>query len=127
MLLTVFPPSAQPQNRNTVNPSSTQQYLYYGYSLAVDGDTLAVGAPDDKSCSSDVISSAPDASATDCNGAAATHPASEAIGSVFIYTRSGTTWTYQAYVKAPNPSPGDRFGHTVGALAVKGDTLAVHI
>ena len=47
-----------------------------------------------------------------------------AAGAAYVYTRSGTTWTQQAYVKASNTGAGDRFGIAV-ALSSNGNTLAV--
>jgi hypothetical protein len=43
-------------------------------------------------------------------------------GAAFVYTRSGTTWSEQAYLKASNTEPGDSFGQRV---AVSGDTVVV--
>jgi hypothetical protein len=43
-------------------------------------------------------------------------------GAVYIFTRSGTTWTKQAYLKADNAGTSDRFGTSV---ALSGDTVAV--
>jgi hypothetical protein len=43
-------------------------------------------------------------------------------GAVYVFTRSGTTWTQQAYVKALNTGASDQFGYSV---ALAGDTLAV--
>src|SRR6185369_9781033 len=54
-------------------------------------------------------------------------------GAVYIFTRTGTAWTQQAYVKASNtgtaakgtaPSEGDQFGYSI-ALSGDGRTLAV--
>ena len=83
---------------------------YFGQSVALSGDTLAVGANGEDSCSRSVSSTA----ATD-NGCTI-------AGAVYVYTRSGTTWSFQAYVKAPNAGSGDYFGILV---ALSGDTLAV--
>ncbi|KAL1495128.1 hypothetical protein AB1Y20_016995 [Prymnesium parvum] len=82
----------------------------FGDSLALSGNTLAVGAYSEDSCATGVSTTA----ATDdgCDGA----------GAAYVYTRSGTTWTFEAYVKAPVVSSGDSFG---GSLALSGDTLAV--
>jgi hypothetical protein len=41
-----------------------------------------------------------------------------------VFTRSGATWTQQAYVKASNTDAGDQFGISV-ALSGDGNTLAV--
>lgn len=43
-------------------------------------------------------------------------------GAAYIFTRSGTTWTQQAFLKASNTGNGDDFG---GALAISGGTLVV--
>jgi hypothetical protein len=83
----------------------------FGYSVALSGDTLAIGAPNESS------------------GATGVNPASgqadnSAIqaGAVYVFVRTGTTWTQQAYLKASNTGAGDLFGWSV---ALSGDTLAV--
>jgi hypothetical protein len=43
---------------------------------------------------------------------------------VYVFTRSASTWTQQAYVKASNPDANDFFGISV-ALSDDGNTLAV--
>jgi hypothetical protein len=54
-------------------------------------------------------------------------------GAVYVFTRAGTTWTQQAYIKASNtgtagvgdvPGDGDQFGFSL-ALSDDGNTLAV--
>ena len=54
-------------------------------------------------------------------------------GAVYVFTRGGTTWTQQAYIKASNtgtagkgdvPGDGDQFGFSL-ALSDDGNTLAV--
>ena len=42
-------------------------------------------------------------------------------GAVYVFTRSGVTWSGQAYVKASNTEAGDGFG----GAAISGDTIAV--
>lgn len=79
---------------------------HFGYSVALDGDTLAVGAPSEDS---GIAGNETDNSAADA-------------GAVYVFIRNGTTWTQQAYVKAANPGAGDRFGTSV---ALSGDTLIV--
>jgi hypothetical protein len=85
----------------------------FGYALALSGDgaTLAVGAW------------AEDSSATGINGDQADDSAAES-GAVYVFTRSGTSWSQQAYVKGSNTGAGDSFGFAV-ALSGSGDTLAV--
>jgi hypothetical protein len=45
-------------------------------------------------------------------------------GAVYIFTRTGLTWTEQAYLKAPVQGTTDQFGETV-ALSSRGDRLLV--
>ncbi len=82
---------------------------YFGQDLALDGDTLAVGSPFE------------DSNATGVNGSQSNESATDA-GAVYIFVRSGSTWSQQAYVKASNTGVGDYFGHY---LALSGGTLLV--
>jgi hypothetical protein len=82
-------------------------------SLSADGATLAVGAPGEDSGTFGVIATAPSANNTAIDA-----------GAAYVFGRSGTTWTQQAYVKASNTDAGDRFGRGV-ALSGDGRTLAV--
>ena len=43
-------------------------------------------------------------------------------GAAYVFVRSGTTWSQQAYLKASNTGAGDQFGCSV---AVSGDTVVV--
>lgn len=81
----------------------------FGYSVALSGDTLAVGAHLEASA------------ATGVNGNQADNAAASS-GAVYVFVRTGTTWTQQAYIKASNTGVGDNFGSSV---ALSGDTLAV--
>ena len=83
----------------------------FGYSVALSGDTLAVGAPGEASAATGVNPS----------GGQPDNSASKA-GAVYVFARTGTTWTQQAYVKASNEGAGDGFGYSV---TLSGDTLAV--
>jgi hypothetical protein len=84
----------------------------FGYSLALsdDGNTIAVGAHTEDSRSAGINADQKDNTA-------------QSAGAVYVFTRSGTTWAQQAYVKPANPDPGDLFGFTV-ALSADGSTLA---
>jgi hypothetical protein len=90
------------------NPTASDGF---GQSVSVssDGNTLAVGAYSE------------DGSIAGINGTQDDLLAD--AGAVYVFTRSGTTWTQQAYVKASNPTAGDRFG--VVSLSSDGNTLAV--
>jgi hypothetical protein len=43
-------------------------------------------------------------------------------GAVYVYVRSGSVWSFEAYIKAPNADRHDRFG---SAVSISADTLAV--
>jgi len=81
----------------------------FGYSVAVSGDTVAVGAIGESS------------NATGVNGSQSNN-SSVTSGAAYVFVRSGTNWTQQAYVKAGNTGAGDQFGTSV---ALSGDTLVV--
>ncbi len=87
--------------------------MRYSLSLALsaDGATLAVGAPWE------------DSSATGIGGSQTNNLASES-GAVYVFSRTGATWSQQAYVKASNSEADDQFGLSV-ALSADGSTLAV--
>jgi cysteine-rich repeat protein len=96
-----------------IKASNTDAFDGFGGSVALsaDGSTLAVGA------------SAEDSVATGIGGNQADNSAF-AAGAVYVFTRSGTTWSQQAYIKASNTGAGDNFGSSV-ALSADGSTLAV--
>jgi hypothetical protein len=79
--------------------------------LSADGSTLVVGAQWE------------DSNAAGINGNQASNALTDS-GAVYVFTRVGTVWTQQAYLKASNPSAGDRFGAAV-ALSADGNTLAI--
>ncbi len=95
--------------------SNTGSLDQFGWCVSLSGDTLVVGAPYEAS------------SAPGVNGDQSDRNAPGA-GAAYVFVRSGSTWSQQAYVKASNPggglfaSQGDRFGH---AVAVSGNTLLV--
>lgn len=91
-----------------IKASNTENNDYFGYSISLSGDTLAVGALGESSNSSGINGDQLDNS---MNGA----------GAVYIFTRNGSTWTQQAYIKASNSNYGG-FGNSV---SLSGDTLAV--
>ena len=45
-------------------------------------------------------------------------------GAAYVFTRSGTTWSQQSYIKASNTDEDDQFGYAV-SLSDDGNTLAV--
>ncbi|MCF6317675.1 MAG: FG-GAP repeat protein [Proteobacteria bacterium] len=73
----------------------------FGASVAIDGDTLVVGA---------ITEDGDDGGAENNSGAA------------YVFVQSNGIWTEQAYLKAPVPSSGSQFGYSV---SISGDTIAI--
>src|SRR5205823_1038725 len=96
-----------------VKASNPMSGANFGSSVALsrDGNTMAVAAYYESSA------------ATGINGNQNDHSIPEA-GAVYIFTRSGTTWSQQAYVKSSMNRPNVLFGYSIG-LSANGDTLAV--
>lgn len=104
--------------------SNTHESQGFGFSVALsaDGNTLAVGAPYDRTAATGVGGNP----VPDC-GAAAPVNCSYGSGAVFVYTRSGSTWSAPTYIKAANIGTAndyDSFGYSV-ALNGDGTTLVV--
>lgn len=93
--------------------SNTRGYAAFGRSVALsaDGNTLAVGADGEDSAS------------TGINGDQSTSSLISP-GATYVFVRSGSTWSQQAYVKASNTRSDANFGWSVG-LSADGNTLAV--
>jgi hypothetical protein len=81
----------------------------FGVSIALSGDTLAVGSYGESSRSTGVNGDQTDISAPNS-------------GAVYVFVRRESTWTQQAYIKASNTDTNDLFGTSV---ALSGHTLAV--
>ncbi|MEE8301830.1 MAG: cadherin-like beta sandwich domain-containing protein [Candidatus Tectomicrobia bacterium] len=92
-----------------VKASNTDAGDRFGFSVALSGDTLAVGAPYE------------DSATTGINGNEADDTVAQA-GAVYVFTRNAGVWTQQAYVKASNTGASDLFG---GTVVLSGDTMAV--
>jgi hypothetical protein len=89
--------------------SNAGHFDEFGASIALSGDTLVVGTPRE------------DSDATGVGGNEDNNGATDA-GAAYIFTRTGTDWSQQAYIKAFNTDAGDRFGHSV---AIDGDTVII--
>jgi len=87
-------------------------YAYFGFSVAVSGDTAVVGADNDSSAQTTISN----------GGSASADNTAIAAGAAYVFVRSGTTWSPQAYLKAPNAGAGQYFGYSVG---ISGDTVVV--
>ncbi len=89
--------------------SNTELTDRFGYSVAISGDTVVVGALDE------------DSDANEINGDQSDNSA-QAAGAAYVFVRNGTTWTQQAYLKASDSEQFDDFGISV---AVSGDTVLI--
>jgi hypothetical protein len=101
---------------NTGNAGVGESYPegdQFGYAIALsaDGSTLAVGAIGE------------DSNATGINGNQDDNSANQS-GAVYVFTRSGKTWSQQAYIKSTMTRPNVLFGYSLG-ISATGDTLAV--
>lgn len=84
--------------RAKVIASDGVRFDYFGYAVAVSGDTIVVGAPQDN------IGTQSDA------------------GSAYVFVRSGNTWTQQTKLVAADAATGDNFGTSV---SIWGDTIII--
>ena len=82
------------QQAKLISPETEISYSF-GESVAISGNSVVIGAPDDGDDSS---------------------------GSAYIFIRSGGVWTLQAKLTAPDAGANDRFASTV---AIFGDTIMV--
>jgi len=89
--------------------SNTDANDWFGWAVDIDGDTIVVGARGERS------------NATGIDGDQVDDSLIQA-GAAYVFQRSGTTWSQQAYLKASNTDEQDRFGYSVG---VSGDTVVV--
>ncbi|MDP9150720.1 MAG: integrin [Myxococcota bacterium] len=92
-----------------IKASNASGDSYFGYSLSLSGDTLAVGAYQEPSATRGIDGDQSDTSAPNA-------------GAVYVYTRNGGAWSQQSYLKASNTSADSYFGQSVSLC---GDTLAV--
>ena len=86
--------------------SNAGEYDLFGLSVAIDGDTIVVGA---------VVESSSASGGESDNSAFA-------AGAAYVFTRSGSSWSQQAYLKASNADEYNNFGTSV---AIDGDTVVV--
>ncbi|WP_395736406.1 beta strand repeat-containing protein [Prosthecobacter sp.] len=80
----------------------------FGQAVSLSGDTMLVGAPNE------------DGSGTGINPTS--NESSSNAGAAYAFVRSGSTWTQQAYIKASNTGSSDAFGSVV---SVSGNTAVV--
>ncbi|MBK8148625.1 MAG: FG-GAP repeat protein [Acidobacteria bacterium] len=88
------------QQKLTMPIADAQATALFGLSVAVSGDTLIVGSPNQDNGSN-----------TD-------------QGAAYVYVRSGTTWTFQQRLRQSDGAVGDNFGWSV---AIDGNTAVVEL
>ncbi|MEM7277435.1 MAG: adenosylhomocysteinase [Pseudomonadota bacterium] len=97
-----------------IKASNTDAQDRFGEVLAIDGDTMVVGAQFE------------DSSASGVNGDQSNDPSDPTrfdAGAVYVFVRDELgIWSQQAYLKASNTDSEDRFGT---AVAISGDTIVV--
>jgi hypothetical protein len=92
-----------------LHASNTEAGDVFGWSVAISGNTIVIGAWGEGSNARGVNGNQNDNSAADS-------------GAAYIFVRDGTNWSQQAYLKASNAGAGDLFGRTV---AISHDTVVV--
>jgi hypothetical protein len=92
-----------------VKASNTRTTAYFATSVALSGDTLAVGSPYEASGAVGIGGNQADTSAFNA-------------GAAYVFTRAAGVWSQQAYVKASNTRTTAYFG---SSIALFGDALAV--
>jgi len=92
-----------------LNASNAQHGDHFGISVAISGNTVVVGAYHEDS---------------DATGVDGDESNDDALGSgaAYVFTRTGSDWSQQAYLKASNTQAGDSFGESV---SISGDTVVV--
>lgn len=91
--------------------TETQDRFGEAVSISGDGNTLAVSTVQE------------DSAATGINGDQSNNEA-PGSGAVYVFTRTGSDWAQQAYLKASNTDSGDQFGGAL-SLSNNGDVLVV--
>jgi hypothetical protein len=91
--------------------TGTADVLGFTVAISADGNTIVAGAPDE------------DGGATTINGNG-NDDSKFSAGAAYVFTRTGTAWSQQAYLKAANSETGDNFGGAV-AISADGNTVGV--
>ncbi len=109
----------------SIDPIAQQAYLkasntgggdYFGFSVAVSADTVVVGAWGEDSNAKGVNAAVNGGTGTQADDSA------DSSGAAYVFTRTGSGWSQQAFLKASNSEANDWFGRSV---AVSGNTLVV--
>lgn len=90
----------------------------FGSSIAIDDNTVVIGAPNKKSRSTAVVANQNDISSIRILG----DRHGDGAGAAYVFSRNGSDWRQRAYLTASNPDAGDDFGRSV---SISGDTVVV--
>jgi hypothetical protein len=96
-----------------IKPSNTAPGSYFGNAVAIsaDGATIAVGSQNESNLAQGINAPQSGTSAS-------------LVGAAYVFTRVGSTWSQESYLKASNAEISDRFGSAL-ALSADGNTLVV--
>ena len=83
----------------------------FGASVSISGDTIVVGSIQESSSQTTIT-----------NGTTAAGNGANNAGAAYVYKRTGSTWSNEAYLKAPNAGANDYFGFSV---SISEDTILV--
>src|SRR6266581_856385 len=98
-----------PAQQAYVKASNTGTKDWFGSAVAISGDTMVVAAPFEPSNATGVNGNQSDNSATNS-------------GAAYVFVRSGTNWSQQAYLKASIPGADDNFSYVA---IVSGNTVVI--
>jgi len=90
---------------------NARMYAMFGQSVAIDGDTIVVGAPYERSNETGVSGTGDDDS-------------TPGRGAAYVFVREGTLWSQQAYLKSTHGGAEHLFGSAV-AVGAESGTVAV--
>ncbi len=92
-----------------LSASNARNDARFGESVSLSGDTLVVGSPGESSASTGV-----DGNESDVTGLGA--------GAAYVFRRTASAWTKEAYLKPSNTHQFQQFG---GSVAIDGDVVVV--
>jgi uncharacterized Zn-binding protein involved in type VI secretion len=94
--------------------SNAEANDYFGRPVAINGDTIVVGA---------YVESSNQTTITNTDGTASADNTAAESGAVYVFKKDGSgNWIQDAYLKASNADTGDHFGYSV---AISVDTIVV--
>ncbi len=106
LLLSSMTQAAPPIQTDYLKALNAGEVDQFGSALALDGDTLVIGAPFEDANTDDPVLGFNE----------------HDYGAVYVFERNNGVWSQQAYLTASNPGEEDLFG---SAVAIDGDTIVV--